>query len=205
MNPSSSVDTAAMLDVSELINRLTENDEEHERLKAEERERQEKAARRTAQDKAKSAAESLTTRMIKHTANIAAALSSGKKSVPVKLKSASGAALQAYSPSPSLCLPLSLPLSLSFPPSLFLSLSLTHTCHSPQAFTMCESELATVQTNLTATGYDPASVAQAQASSRPGKRKLPETWNVSRSGNFHPIPPPVCSIYVGLPALHRRS
>ena len=97
MNPSSSVDTAAMLDVSELINRLTENDAEHERLKEEERERQEKAARRTAQDKAKSAAESLTTRMIKHTANIAAALSSGKngKSVPAKLKSASGAALQA--------------------------------------------------------------------------------------------------------------
>ena len=42
MNPSSSVDTAAMLDVSELINRLTENDEEHERLKEEERERQER-------------------------------------------------------------------------------------------------------------------------------------------------------------------
>ena len=127
MNPSSSVDTAAMLDVSELINRLTENYAEHERLKEEERERQEKAARRTAQDKAKSAAESLTTRMIKHTANIAAALSSGKKSVPVKLKSASGATLQAYSPSPSLCLPLSLPLSLSFHPSLFLSLSLLRT------------------------------------------------------------------------------
>jgi hypothetical protein len=62
-----------------------------------------------------------------------------------------------------------------------------------------------VKKHLTQTGYDPVSVAEAQASSKPGKRKLPETWNVSRSGNFHPIPLPVCSVYVGLPALHRRS
>ena len=53
-------------------------------------------------------------------------------------------------------------------------------------------EVENVKYNLTLNGYDPESVAAAQASSKPGKRKAAETWNVSRSSHFHPIPPPVC-------------
>ena len=37
------------------------------------------------------------------------------------------------------------------------------------------------QTKLTLNGYDPESVAAASQSSRAGRRKMPETWNVSSS------------------------
>ena len=47
----------------------------------------------------------------------------------------------------------------------------------------------TVKASLTTNGYDPVSVAASQQSSRPGKRKEPETWNVSCSSTFHPINP----------------
>ena len=62
----------------------------------------------------------------------------------------------------------------------------------PQEFPRLKREVENVKYNLTLNGYDPESVAAAQASSKPGKRKAAETWNVSRSSHFHPIPPPVC-------------
>lgn len=51
----------------------------------------------------------------------------------------------------------------------------------PQAFQQCEIEVTGAKNLLTLNEYDPESMAQAQGSSRPGKRKQADVWNVSSS------------------------
>ena len=118
MNPSASSDDA-LIPVGHLIGLLNEQDEEVQKLKEKEKERQEKAAKRAQQTQAKSTADVLTRRLLKHANDIRAAvptvLKNGKPGqVPAKLKNACGSALQAISLQPPL-LSLSLSLSLSSP------------------------------------------------------------------------------------------
>jgi hypothetical protein len=91
MNPSASIDlTSSDVDVSQFIDLLEKEDEETLKLKAAEKERQEKAKKAADQVKAKNAADSLTKQLIKHASNIRdgnpTRFASGK--VPAKLKNA---------------------------------------------------------------------------------------------------------------------
>ena len=56
-----------------------------------------------------------------------------------------------------------------------------HPSALPQAFQQCEIEVIGMKNLLTINGYDPESMALAQGSSKPGKRKQADVWNVSSS------------------------
>ena len=59
--------------------------------------------------------------------------------------------------------------------------TVNHPSTLPQAFEGCKIEVEGSKAILTLAGYDPDSVREAQLSTRPGKRKAPEVWNVSSS------------------------
>lgn len=151
MNPAAAADAEKnfqKFEVNELFNLLTDHDTEVATLREDEKERQEKAAKKAQQEKAKAAAENLTKQLLKHANHIRAGTPANQKNgkvVPAKLKHACAASLEAFKRS--------------------------------------EGEVASARYALTLNGYDPESVADSQSSSRPGKRKAPETWNVRRRGS----------------------
>ena len=175
--------------MGELVKLLYVQDEEANQLREAEMKRVAENARRAEQNSARSAAETLTKALIKHAENIGKVIN-GEKNVTAKQKNACGASVQVFNILFTILFTILVTILFPIPFSL------------PQAYDGCVKEVEEMKNRLIKNEYDPKSVANAQKSSRPGKRKEAHLWNVSRSSHIPSTLPhfqsvPVCLHFTG--------